>query len=78
MSDTFNRVRTLIADKLNVEESKVVETANFIDDLGADSLSMVELVMELEETFGVEISEEEVTKLTTVQAAVDYIEQNAA
>ena len=63
-------------DKLGVEEDKIVADASFIDDLGADSLDTVELIMQLEEEFGIEIPDEDAETITTVQKAVDYIEAN--
>ena len=74
MTDTAERVKKIVAKHLGVDESKVVETASFIDDLGADSLDTVELVMAFEEEFGCEIPEEEAEKIQTVQDAVNYIE----
>ena len=73
---TFDKVKEVIIDKLGVEEDKVVTEASFVDDLGADSLDTVELIMQLEEEFGLEIPDESAEKMTTVQAAVDYIEEN--
>ena len=73
---TFDKVKEVIIDKLGVEENKVVTEASFVDDLGADSLDTVELIMQLEEEFGLEIPDESAEKMTTVQAAVDYIEEN--
>ena len=73
---TFEKVKEVIIDKLGVEEDKVVTEASFVDDLGADSLDTVELIMQLEEEFGLEIPDESAEKMTTVQAAVDYIEEN--
>lgn len=70
------KVTNIIVDKLSVEESRVVPEASFLDDLGADSLDTVELIMEFEEEFDLEIPDEDAEKITTVQAAVDYIEQN--
>jgi acyl carrier protein len=77
MSDVAERVKKIIVDHLGVEESKVVEGASFIDDLGADSLDTVELVMAFEEDFGIEIPDEAAEKILTVKDAIDYI-KNAA
>ena len=74
MTDTAERVKKIVAKHLGVDESKVVETASFIDDLGADSLDTVELVMAFEEEFGCEIPDEEAEKIQTVQDAVNYID----
>ncbi|MFC1581612.1 acyl carrier protein [Candidatus Neomarinimicrobiota bacterium] len=73
---TFDKIKDVIIDKLGVEESKIVPEASFVDDLGADSLDTVELIMELEEEFGLEIPDEEAEKLTTVGTVVDYIDAN--
>ena len=73
---TFDKVKEVIIDKLGVEEAKIVTEASFVDDLGADSLDTVELIMQLEEEFGLEIPDESAEKMTTVQSAVDYIEKN--
>jgi len=67
------KVISIIADQLSVDESEVKAEASFINDLGADSLDTVELIMALEEEFGIEISDEEAEKIQTVQAAIDYI-----
>ena len=72
----FDKVKEVIIDKLGVEENKIVNDASFVDDLGADSLDTVELIMQLEEEFGLEIPDESAEKMTTVQSAVDYIEEN--
>ena len=72
------RVRNIICDQLAVEPEKVTLTASFIDDLGADSLDIVELVMAFEEEFGVEIPDDAAEKITTVKDAIDYIDQNKA
>ena len=76
MSDTINVVTKIIVEQLGVEEKAVALEASITDDLGADSLDTVELVMAFEEHFGVEIPDEDAEKLTTVQAAVDYIEEH--
>lgn len=75
-NDIFDRVKKIIINHLGSEEAKVVEAANFIDDLGADSLDQVELVMAFEEEFGVEIPDEAAEKITTVGSAVKYITEN--
>lgn len=74
MADTLERVKKIIVERLGVEESEVTPEASFKDDLGADSLDVVELVMELEDEFGLEISDEDAEKITTVQDVVTYIE----
>ena len=73
MSDIEERVKKIIVEQLGVDESEVKNEASFVDDLGADSLDTVELVMALEEEFDTEIPDEEAEKITTVQAAIDYI-----
>ncbi|MBL8666733.1 MAG: acyl carrier protein [Rhodospirillales bacterium] len=73
MNDVAERVKKIIVEHLGVEESKVVENASFIDDLGADSLDTVELVMAFEEEFGIEIPDEAAEKILSVKDAVDYI-----
>lgn len=74
MADTLERVKKIIADRLGVEESEITLEATFKDDLGADSLDVVELVMELEDEFDLEISDEEAEKISTVADVVNYIE----
>ena len=71
------KVKHIIADQLSVEEAQVKPEASFINDLGADSLDTVELIMALEEEFGIEISDEEAEKIQTVQAAIDYIKAHS-
>tara|TARA_Y100000816_G_scaffold82577_1_gene56579 strand:+ start:566 stop:796 length:231 start_codon:yes stop_codon:yes gene_type:complete len=73
---TFDKVKEVIIDKLGIEDSKIESGSSFVDDLGADSLDTVELIMQLEEEFGIEIPDEDAEKITTVQTAVDYIDQN--
>ena len=77
MSDIPSRVKAIIVDKLGVDENEVVPEASFTNDLGADSLDTVELIMELEEEFGLEIPDEEAEKLATVGDAVKYIESKS-
>ena len=76
MSDLETRVKSVVVEQLGVEESEVTNAASFVDDLGADSLDTVELVMALEEEFGTEIPDEEAEKITTVQLAIDYVTNN--
>ena len=71
------RVKEIIVEQLGVEENDVVPTAKFIEDLGADSLDTVELVMAFEEEFGIEIPDEDAEKITRVKEAVEYIEGHA-
>ena len=78
MSDIADRVKKIVVEHLGVEADKVTENANFIDDLGADSLDTVELVMAFEEAFNVEIPEDAAEKISTVKDAVDYIEKQKA
>ena len=73
MSDVADRVKKIVVEHLNVEADKVTENASFIDDLGADSLDTVELVMAFEEGFEIEIPDEDAEKIRTVQDAIDYI-----
>ena len=76
MSDIAERVKKIVVEHLGVEAAQVKEEAKFIDDLGADSLDIVELVMAFEEEFGVEIPDDAAEKISTVKDAIDYIEQN--
>ena len=78
MSDIADRVKKIVVEHLGVEEAKVVESASFIDDLGADSLDTVELVMAFEEEFGCEIPDDAAEKILTVKDAVDFLQENAA
>ena len=72
-----DKVKNIIIDKLGVDESRVVAEASFLDDLGADSLDTVELIMEFEEEFDLEIPDEDEEKITTVGAAFEYINNHA-
>jgi len=76
MSDNAERVKKIVVEHLGVDEAKVTDAASFIDDLGADSLDTVELVMAFEEEFGVEIPDDAAEKIQTVRDAIDYIEKN--
>lgn len=76
MSNIEDRVRKIVAEQLGVKEEEVKAEASFVDDLGADSLDTVELVMALEEEFETEIPDEEAEQITTVQLAIDYINTN--
>ena len=75
MSDVAERVKKIVVEHLGVDAEKVKAEASFIDDLGADSLDTVELVMAFEEAFGVEIPDDAAEKITTVKDAIDYIEK---
>ncbi len=77
MSDISERVKKIVIEHLGVDEEKVTDTASFIDDLGADSLDTVELVMAFEEEFGCEIPDDIAEKIVTVKDAITYIEENA-
>jgi len=70
------KIKAIIAEQLGIDEDEVVNEASFIDDLGADSLDLVELIMTLEEEFGQEISDEEAENIQTVQEAIDYISEH--
>jgi len=76
MSDIEQRVKKIVAEQLGTEEATVKNESSFIDDLGADSLDTVELVMALEEEFDTEIPDDDAEKITTVQQAIDYINKN--
>ena len=76
MSDVAERVKKIVVEHLGVDGDKVKPEASFIDDLGADSLDIVELVMAFEEEFGVEIPDDAAEKITTVRDAIEYIDQN--
>src|ERR1700730_6251995 len=77
MSDVADRVKKIVVEHLGVDESKVTENASFIDDLGADSLDTVELVMAFEEEFGCEIPDDAAEKIVTVKDAVSFIESHS-
>ena len=77
MSDVASRVKAIIIDKLSVEESEVTNEASFTNDLGADSLDTVELIMEFEKEFGLSIPDDQAEKISTVGDAIAYIEANA-
>jgi acyl carrier protein len=76
MADIFDKVKEIIVDKLGVDEGSVNEKASFIEDLGADSLDIVDLVMALEEEFGIDIPDEEAQNIKSVGDAVDYIKNH--
>jgi acyl carrier protein len=78
MSNTADRVKKIVVEHLGVDETKVTENASFIDDLGADSLDTVELVMAFEEEFGCEIPDEAAEKILTVKDAIRFIEENGS
>ena len=73
MSEHFDKIKEIVIDKLGVEEAKVTMDSKFIDDLGADSLDTVELIMQFEEEFGIEIPDDDAENLLSVKQAVDYI-----
>ena len=76
MATVSERLKKIIVDQLGVDESEVVSSASFVEDLNADSLDLVELIMSLEEEFKLQISDEDAEKITTVQEADDYIEEH--
>ena len=78
MSQNLDKIKEIIIDKLGVDESKILDDAKFIDDLGADSLDTVELIMQFEEEFNIEIPDEDAETITTVSKAVSYIEGQLA
>ena len=76
MAATYDRLKKIIVEQLGVDEEEVKPEASFVDDLNADSLDLVELIMSLEEEFGMEISDEDAERIQTVQDAVDFIEEH--
>ncbi|MCV2502081.1 MAG: acyl carrier protein [Candidatus Lightella neohaematopini] len=76
MNNIEERVKNIIAEQLSIKKEDIVNSSSFVDDLGADSLDTVELVMALEEEFNIEIPDEEAEKITTVQAAIDFIQSH--
>ncbi|GAQ26295.1 MULTISPECIES: acyl carrier protein [Tepidanaerobacter] len=76
--EVFDRIKQIIADQLGVDEDEIVPEASFIDDLGADSLDIVELIMAFEEEFDIEIPDEDAEKIKTVQDVIDYIKNYSA
>ena len=76
-ADTYDRLKKIVVEQLGVDEEQVTPEASFVDDLNADSLDLVELIMSLEEEFGAEISDEDAEKIRTVQDAVDYVEERS-
>jgi acyl carrier protein len=77
MSNISEKVKGIIVEQLGVDQDQVTEDASFVDDLGADSLDQVELVMALEEEFGIEIPDEDAEKITRVREAVSYIQEHS-
>lgn len=77
MTTVFERVRAMVVEQLGVDEAQVTPNASFVDDLNADSLDLVELIMSMEDKFGVKIPDEEAEKILTVNDAVDYVVKNA-
>src|SRR5918994_2425475 len=77
VATTYERLKKIVVEQLGVDEDEVKPEASFVDDLNADSLDLVELIMSLEEEFGTEISDEDAEKIRTVQDAVDYIDERS-
>jgi len=78
MASVEERVKQIIVEQLGVDEGEVTPTASFVDDLGADSLDIVKMVMAFEEAFGIEIPDEDAEKITTVKDAIEYIDKHAS
>ncbi len=78
MNDTFERIKKIIADQLDVEENKIIQDASFTNDLGADSLDIVELIMALEDQFDIEIPDDEAQKIVTIKDAIEYVNDKIA
>jgi acyl carrier protein len=76
VASTYDRLKKIVIEQLGVDESEVTPEASFVDDLNADSLDLVELIMSLEEEFGTEIADEDAEKIRTVQDAVDFIDEH--
>lgn len=76
-ASTFERLKKIVVEQLGVDEEQVTPEASFVDDLNADSLDLVELIMSLEEEFGAEISDEDAENIRTVQDAADYVEEHS-
>ena len=77
-ASTYERMKKIVIEQLGVDEEQVTPEASFVDDLNADSLDLVELIMSLEEEFGAEISDEDAEKIRTLQDAVDYIDEHTS
>ncbi len=77
MADVAERIKEIIKEQLMVEAEEVVETASFVDDLGADSLDTVEMIMEIEDEFGIEIPDDDAEKIATVGDAIEYVKKKA-
>ncbi|MGH9500113.1 MAG: acyl carrier protein [Terriglobales bacterium] len=75
--EIVEKVRQIVSEQLGVDDAEVTPSASFVDDLGADSLDQVELVMALEEAFHMEVGDEDLEKILTVQSAIDYVEKHA-
>ncbi len=76
MSDTADKIKKIVAEHLGVEEAKINDNSSFVDDLGADSLDQVELVMAFEEAFSIEIPDDAAEKIATVQDAINYVDSH--